>query len=87
MNKIASIALVAAFCCAGPALAESADNKQPPVDKENAPKPLWETDENLKKQVQGGKYSSCTPNPFALCSLPRPGKKDPMRGCWDEVCN
>ena len=34
----------------------------------------------------GGIYSSCTPNPFALCSGPRPGRKDPMRSCFDFVC-
>lgn len=34
----------------------------------------------------GGIYSSCTDNPFALCSAGRPGPKDPLRGCYDFVC-
>lgn len=34
----------------------------------------------------GGIFSSCTGNPFALCSGGRPGRKDPMRACFDFLC-
>lgn len=34
----------------------------------------------------GGVFSSCTDNPFSLCSGPRPGKKNPLRACFDSLC-
>lgn len=34
----------------------------------------------------GGIFSSCTDNPFALCSGPRPGRKNPLRACFDFLC-
>lgn len=34
----------------------------------------------------GGIYSSCTDNPFSLCSAPRPGKNNPLRACFDFLC-
>ncbi len=86
MKKLALVALLVTAFGAGTTFAESGDDKQTTLDKESAPKPVWETDENLKKQMKSGKFSTCTPDPFTLCSHPRPGKKDPMRKCWDEVC-
>lgn len=87
MKKHALVALLVIAFGAGTALAESGDDKQTSQDNESAPKPVWETDENLKKQMQSGKFSTCTPDPFTLCSGPRPARKDPRRKCWDEVCS
>lgn len=87
MKKLAIVALLATIFGAGAALAESSNDKETSLDKDSAPKPVWETDEKLKKQMKSGKFSTCTPDPFTLCSHPRPGKKDPMRKCWDEVCD
>lgn len=86
MKTFALAALLATIFGVSTALAESSNDKQTSLDKDSAPKPVWETDENLKKQMKSGKFSTCTLDPFTLCSHPRPGKKDPMRKCWDEVC-
>lgn len=34
----------------------------------------------------GAIFSFCTPNPFALCSAGRPGRKSPLRACFDAIC-
>ena len=40
-----------------------------------------------KAAASGSIYSSCTPNPFKLCSGPRPSKKRKfLRACWNAVC-
>ncbi|MEW5890840.1 MAG: hypothetical protein AB1768_17795 [Pseudomonadota bacterium] len=41
---------------------------------------------NAAGAAAGGIYSSCTSNPFALCSGPRPGRKNPLRACFDFIC-
>ena len=40
-----------------------------------------------KDAASGSIFSSCTPNPFKLCSGPRPSKKHKaLRRCWNAVC-
>ena len=40
-----------------------------------------------KDGASGSVYNKCTPNPFKLCSGPRPSKKHKfLRACWNAVC-
>lgn len=81
MKKIAVAALLASVFCSGVAFAESND------DTENAPKPAWEIAKKQAAQQNQGKFSNCYPNPFELCSKPRPDKRHKqLRDCWDELC-
>ncbi len=45
-----------------------------------------QTQSSDNKGGSGGYFNGCTKNPFGFCSGPRPGRKDPMRGCYDAVC-
>ena len=57
-------------------------------DKEDEDNPYMEQAEKMAKEAaSGGVFSTCTPNPFALCSGPRPSKKHKfLRACWNTVC-
>lgn len=35
---------------------------------------------------QSGSYNSMAANPFSFCGTGRPGKHNPMRVVWDQVC-
>lgn len=35
---------------------------------------------------QSGSYNSMAANPFSFCGAARPGKGNPMRVVWDQVC-
>ena len=37
-------------------------------------------------KTSGGIFSSCTPNPFALCSGGKPDKDSGLRPCWNLLC-
>ena len=41
---------------------------------------------NAVGAAAGGYYNACTANPFALCSGPEPGSRNPLHACWDAVC-
>ncbi len=48
---------------------------------------MAEAETIAKKAASGGIFSSCTANPFAFCSGPRPSKKHKfLRACWNFVC-
>ena len=79
MKKLLVVGFVAMIGFGG-AIAEEKD------DKDEGPKPVWETDKKQKERKKEGKFSTCTPDPFLLCSHPRPKKKGHKQDCWDEVC-
>jgi hypothetical protein len=35
---------------------------------------------------QTGVYNSKVSNPFVFCSAPKPGKRNPMRAIWEQIC-
>ncbi|MCL2326785.1 MAG: hypothetical protein FWC40_09880 [Proteobacteria bacterium] len=91
MKKLIIAALAASALCAGSALADTNNTLKSDgggIPQSNTTKADWErVERQAKQETQGAKYSSCTPNPFALCSGPRPGKKHKsMRRCWDSLC-
>lgn len=82
MKKFAVAALIASVFCSGAAFAESNDDKD-----SSAPKPAWEIAKKQSEQQKQGKFSTCYPNPFELCSHPRPDKHhQKLRDCWDDLC-
>ena len=89
MRKLIFVAMLASIFGTGVAQAGSdeKDDKDFSIGKESAPRTNEQTIFNQTKNISKGKFSTCTPDPFTLCSHPRPPKKDPMRKCWDEVCN
>lgn len=88
MKKLLFVALLASLFGTGAAMAESDDKEKDNNNesRDGKPNPAWETANRQAQQFGSGKFSTCTDNPFLLCSRPQPHHKDPMRSCWDELC-
>lgn len=88
MKKNLILLCMAVVLGSGVTLADQNDEKpaEKPPSAESVPKELLEAAQRQAAQSGSGKFSTCTSNPFALCSAPRPDKKNPLRACWDSLC-